>query len=224
MFLRRRAESANTTILPSPPVSLTPSGHFDGNDGRWSTFIINIGDDGTGSGQNLRILPATSSSITQVPVQAGWCSDAECAQARGIEVFNSKQPLGFESSSSKAWEENGLYNLPLPYWWKDSGGSDINGTWGSDNVGLGPSSTNSKILQGQMVVETTSDELYMGSFGLAILPVDTGGGARTTFLDNFAGFNQIPSKSYGYTAGASYRTYNLQLASEYFLLSYVLTL
>jgi hypothetical protein len=212
MFLESRADDANTTILPSPAIVLTPSGDWDGNDGKWSTFVINVGDvDGTGRGQNFRVLISTSSPVTQVPLQARWCGDAECAANRGVEVFNSKQPLGLQTDSTTGWTENGIYNIPFPQYWS---GGNLNGTWGWSNVGLGMSSAQSQVLAKQMVVGNTNEELYMGAFGLAGNPVDSGGGPQATFLENIASSNQTPSKSYGYTAGAYYRELHISCISR----------
>jgi hypothetical protein len=203
MYLTSRAEDANTTtLLPQPAQVLTPSGQFDGNDGKWSTFNINVGDrDGTGRGQNFRVLVSTSSSVLQVPMQANWCNDDECAKDRGIEVYQSRQSYGLLTEASTGWTQNGLYNFPTPYWWD---GRNINATWGWSNVGLGSSSPQSIVLEQQVVVGNTAPEFFLGSFGLDIIPVDTGGGPLATFLDNLVAFNQTPSRSYGYTAGAYY--------------------
>ncbi|KAF2281134.1 acid protease [Westerdykella ornata] len=203
MYLGRRADHANTTILPKPAYALAPSGKWDGNDGNWSTFIINAGDvDGTGHGQNFRVLISTSSSVTQLPMQADWCSDRDCAQKRGLEIFESRQPLGLQADSSRGWTQDGLYNQPLPYWWS---GRNLNGTYGWINIGLGPSSPSSSVLEKQIVVGNAQQEFFMGSFGLGIGAVKTAGEAQSPFLDNFAYNNQTPSRSFGYTAGAFYR-------------------
>lgn len=200
MYLESRADNANTTLLPAP-YAVSPTGDFDGNDGKWSTFSINIGDsDGSGSGQNFRVLISTSSPVTLVPQQAGWC-DKDCAARRGVEVYNSQQQLGY-LDTSKSWSEHGQYNIPLPYWWSDT--LKPNGTLGFENVGLGPSSPESPILTDQWVLEYTQDVFFMGSFGLAAGALDPGSGPRLPFLPNFAA-NNTPSKSYGYTAGAYYR-------------------
>lgn len=202
MYLTPRAEDANdTAILPQFQI-VPPSGKFDGNDGKWSTFNINVGDrDGSGRGQNFRVVVSTSSSVLQVPMQASWCSDDECAQDRGIEVYQSRQSKGLITDASTGWTQNGLYEFPTPYWWS---GREINATWGWSNVGLGPSSLQSIILSQQMVVGNIAPEFFLGSFGLEVLPVNTGGSPQATFLDNLAAANSTPSRSYGYTAGAYY--------------------
>jgi hypothetical protein len=185
------------------PYIVAPSGDFHGNDGKWSTFTINIGDaDATGKGQNLKVLISTSSPLTLVPKEADWC-DNDCAQQRGVEIFNAKQPLGFISSASKTWNEQGLYSIPVPDWWTGAG---LDGIYGTDNVGLGQSDPRSIILEKQWVVEHRSEELFMGYFGLAAGKVSIGGGAAMSpFITQFAAAKQAPSTSYGYTAGAAYR-------------------
>jgi len=205
MFLQKRADSTSAIELPHPPQVVPPSGVFDGNDGKWSTFNINVGDSlANGKGQNFRVLISTSSPLTLVPAKAEWC-DTECAPERGIEIFNSRQSSGFDSTVSTTWKELGTYALPLPNWWS---GTNPNGTWGLEYVGLGQTDPlKSPILADQMVVKYTVKELFMGTFGLAAGSVSAGSGSRAPFLPNFAGANQTPSTSYGYTAGAAYREF-----------------
>ncbi|KAJ4299707.1 hypothetical protein N0V90_004953 [Kalmusia sp. IMI 367209] len=205
MHFRKRADSVNnTTPLPPAPKTVAPSGSFDGNDGDWSTFLINVGDsDGTGGGQNFKVLISTSSPIVLVPAQADWC-DEDCAKDRGVQVYKGEQNLGFQTTSS-SWSQAGIYDLPVPDGWLNKTDKP-RGTWGTDNVGLGPSSKDSWILPGTYVAESRYKELYMGYFGLAAGPVSPGAGKDSVnpFLTTFASSGQIPSISYGYTAGASY--------------------
>ena len=199
---------ADRPTIPAPYV-FTPSSSFDGNDGSWSTFVVNIGDDGTGTtGQNFKVLVSTSSPVTMVPMQADWCTLPDqdtCAANRGVEPFQSRQTRGFQSASSKAWQASGVYSLPLALDVDYTPESKPNGSWGTDTVGLGLASPASLLMSQQLVVETTTQDYFMGSLGLASLPVDLGSGPIATFLANFHYFNNTPSLSYGYTAGASYR-------------------
>jgi hypothetical protein len=199
MSLRKRADPGPPTV--PTPVSLGASGDFDGNDGKWSTFFVNVGDDGSGQGQNFKVLISTSSPLTLVPNQANWCTQ-DCASKRGVQIFDGSQSSGFDPQSSKAWSDVGIYNIPLPHWWSDG---VVNATYGSDNVGLGASSKDSKILSKQYVGRYDSRKLFMGSFGLSQTYISTGGGSQPPFLVNFAESQNIPSISYGYGAGASYR-------------------
>lgn len=192
--------------LPPAPYVLSDSGVFDGIDGKWSTFLLNIGDDGSGRGQNFRVLISTSSPVVLVPGRTEWCDDDDCAKKRGLELYDGKQPLGLQDSAQ--WQDSDIYNVPQPDWWSDSyriDQSDLNGVWGVDNVGLGASSPKSLILAEQYVVRSLVKDFFMGSFGLAVGAVGPPGGDKPNFLDNFEAANEIASRSYGYTAGAYYR-------------------
>ncbi|KAF1847047.1 acid protease [Cucurbitaria berberidis CBS 394.84] len=204
MYLERRADPIP---LPPKPYVLSPSGSFDGNDGKWTTFLINIGDDGTGQGQTVKVLISTSSPLTLVPQQAGWCNQ-DCAKRRGMLIFHGKQPLGLELSQQ--WKTAGIYNIPLPNWWSNNltanSTSTLSGVWGSENLGMGESSAQSPVIQEQYVVKYTFQDFFLGSLGLAVGEVGPQGGTKPNFLDNFyKAANQIASASYGYTAGAYYR-------------------
>ncbi|KAF1829712.1 acid protease [Decorospora gaudefroyi] len=211
MFFGKREE---TIPYPPGPYVLTPSGSFDGNDGRWSSFNINIGDDGTNksNGQNFRVLISTSSGVTLVPGQAQWCDDTDCAKSRGIGVYNGQQSLGLQESST--WQDAGIYSIPLPDWWTDtlaidSSNTTAGGIWGLDNVGLGLSSPESPILQGQYVVKYLIQNFFMGSFGLAAGSSGPQGAVKPNFLDSLYNSGvMIASRSYGYSAGAYHRNNN----------------
>ncbi|CAO2655271.1 Nn.00g103350.m01.CDS01 [Neocucurbitaria sp. VM-36] len=204
MYFEKRADPIP---LPPKPYVLSPSGSFDGNDGKWSTFFVNIGDGGTGNGQNFKVLISTSSPLTLVPQQTEWC-DEDCAKNRGMLLFNGEQPLGLEQS--QYWKTAGLYDIPLPYWWTNDMATNstdtLGGVWGSENLGMGESSPQSPILQEQYVVKYTFEEFFLGSLGLAVGEVGPPGGSKPNFVNNFyKPGNQIASTSYGYTAGAYYR-------------------
>jgi hypothetical protein len=202
MSLRSRANDANNTTIPLP-VEVEVSEAWDGIDGKWSTFKINLGDmNAVGLGQNFRVLPSTFSGITTVPVQSDNCKSDECAKQRGVELYSSNQPHGFSEDLTLGWNRNGLYKVPLPDWWSDR---KFNGSLYQGYVGLGGSSKQSPILPGQWVMGVDSEELFMGSFGLAVGSVNPGGDGSSTFLQTYNDSNQSPSLSYGYTAGASYR-------------------
>lgn len=201
MSLRRR----NATTAPKPYV-VAPTTQFDGNDGKWSTFMINVG------GQNFRILPSTSSSATWVPLSDG-CSSGDptnCPELRGVEPFAGAQSQGYDTTRSSASKLIGLYKMQL-------GSTDMNSSYGIpysnhsamysyDIVGLGSSSPDSLQLSPEVVGGMVDKQFFLGTFGLALNPNNFGSGGLPTFLSllpNSTVF-PIPSLSYGYTAGASY--------------------
>jgi hypothetical protein len=208
MFFGKRAEPIR---LPPPPYVVQHSGTFDGNDGKWSTFNINVGDDGNNNnnGQNFRVLISTSSPNTLIPGQTDWCNTEDCAKSRGIGFYDGKQALGLQKSPQ--WMDAGIYEIPLPNWWIDplspnESSNNTGATWGQDNVGLGTSSPTSPILAEQYVIRYLVGDFFMGSFGLAAGNSGPPGGDKPNFLDNlYDSAQMIASRSYGYTAGAHYR-------------------
>lgn len=204
MHLRKRAD---TTQIPGP-VAVRTSGQFEGNDGKWSTFLINLNSDEKGeNGQDFRVLASTSSPLTLVPGKTEWCDDA-CAKLRGVVMRGGQQPLGNEQDGS--WIPDGLFEVPIPEWFPretivTNGNLTLRGRWGVTNVGVGPSS-DSKILTDRYAVSYVSEEFFLGFFGLANGEVGSGSNAlKPTFLQQFQTEDQIASVSYGYTAGAWYR-------------------
>jgi hypothetical protein len=214
MFSHKRAEDIQ---LPPTPYVLSPSGDWEGNDGRWSTFPINIGDDRTNSsnGQNFKVLISTSLGTTLVPQRVDWCTsptEDECAANRGIGSDGNSQSLGFDDSKSPQWKQVGIYNFPLPEWYNITVEGDPNAIWGEDNVGLGASSPQSFIMPVQYVTQYAISNFFMGSLGLAVGSTGPPGAFRPNFIENmYGGAHKIASRSFGYTAGAYYREYIMQI-------------
>ena len=209
MRISRRDDANATNLLPPRAFAAKSTGDFEGNDGRWSTFWINVGSDGKSAGQEFRVLISTSSSLILLPREVEWCNQ-DCAADRGVAQFNGKQPLGLVKENN--WERYGLYDIPMPHWYtKDFFGSrnDTPGAvWGIQNAALDRSSPQAQILADRFVAEVASRDFYMGSFGLAAGAIDTAGATskKSFLLELDASVPPlIASVSYGYTAGAIYR-------------------
>jgi hypothetical protein len=101
------SSSSKTSLHPPTPLIVPPSRSFDGNDGAWSTFAINVGSSGDSrSGQDFKVLVSIIGSVALVPLQANWCTYPNlttCARDRGILPFNGKQSLGFKSNASSSY-------------------------------------------------------------------------------------------------------------------------
>jgi hypothetical protein len=185
------------------PIVVPPSGSFDGDDGEWSTFLINIGDDGRGrSGQNFKALVSTSRSTAVLPLQADWCSVPECAKRRGILPYNSRQSLGYQSNSSHDYHDLGLFSLEKS---QSIPESPVNCRYGLDSIGVGLASSTSPVIAGQLVAAQGSEEPFLTSLGLSTNRVALGSGAVSSYLTNLNDSGAIASLSYSYTAGARYR-------------------
>jgi hypothetical protein len=203
MHVRKRDE---VKTIPVPKV-INTSGTFDGNDGKWSTFYINVNSDGSGlNGQNFKVLISTSSQIVLLPGETEWC-DTTCAEKRGVLMGNGVNNLkGMVESGS--WVTAGLYEVPLPYWFSSDLIQETNktlaGRWGVTQVGIGISDQSSTVLPDRYVAKYDFKDFYMGLFGLARGQVGPPGGFKPTFLTQFKDNGLIASTSYGYTAGAWY--------------------
>lgn len=203
MHLGKRAD---TVPDPPLPILVPSSGEFDGNDGKWSSFFINVNSDDEGmNGQDFKVLISTSSSLVLLPGQTSWCN-ADCAAKRGV-FSDGQQALGVGASN---WDPAGNYGVPLPYWYAEStstGNGSLAGAWGKTNVGLGRSSAASLVEADRYAVKYLYEDFFMGSFGLAQGQIGPLFATWPTFLTQFAGEHHIASFSYGYTAGAYYRKF-----------------
>ena len=182
------------------PFSFPPSQTWDGNDGSWSTFIIQIGT----PPQTFRILPATNLDETWVPIPAG-CNQtgapSDCGNLRGADAFQVALSQGFNKNSSSTWVENGANNLLM----EDNLdlGKSANGDYGFDTVELG-NSPGGLSLEHQVVAGVATNNFWLGLFGLGPKPANFTAPVPS-FMKNLADQSLIPSLSFGYTAGAKYR-------------------
>lgn len=190
-WLQRRAG-------PSLPAAIVvaPSQHFDGNDGPWSSFEIEIGT----PAQTVRVLPSTKSSQTfAVNPQGCTSSDASnCSDSRGG-FFNPK--------TSTSWTVNqdiqgGYYPLELE--------TDLNitgtGLYGYDTVAF-PGSNGLSLTQ-QVVASIATKRFFIGLFGLNpyTSPLPSTTAQLPSYLSTLNQSNMIPSMSWSYTAGNQYRS------------------
>ena len=75
------------------PISVPPSQVFQGSDGSWSTFLLNVGN----PPQTFNVLISTSGQETWVPSAAGCNFTIEaCGEKRGVVPFNKKLSRGFQ--------------------------------------------------------------------------------------------------------------------------------
>lgn len=199
------------------PCVWPPSTLFEGIDGSWSTFTLNVGDSGTDGqnsvrGQNFRVLISTSASATFIPNadDKGLCSSlntsaTDCYDSRGIGKYNSAQSSGFKPQQAAGW--TGLEVFPVNLRTTDVDyGANMPTYFGTGNVGLGDAAAVSPILANQLVGLTSSADFWFGMFGLSSVPMNLRGIAYPTWLDaNYQADghkNNTPSFSYAYTAGS----------------------
>ncbi|KAK6434991.1 hypothetical protein LTR95_008826 [Oleoguttula sp. CCFEE 5521] len=189
---------ANTTsaIIPAP-WSWKPSSYWDGNDGSWNTFIVEVGT----PQQPFRVLPSTAGQETWVLNAAGCTANdpADCAYTRG--ALNGS--TGYDTNSSSSWVPNGIFSLTAQ---ETVLGYTGNGLYGFDDATLG-SDSHALSLQHQVIAGIADKSYFLGQFGLGHKSINftTFTNPLESYMTNLVGKGMIPSSSFGYTAGAAYR-------------------
>ena len=196
---------ANETV--PAPFSFAPSQLWSGNDGSWSSFIVRIG----APAQDFEVFPSTTGQETLIPVPEGCTSHdpSNCGKSRGVLPAFGVQGTGFVTNSSSTWDLVGIFTSNL----EDTLGYAVNAEYGFETVGLQIENSNGIGVNHSVVGGIAAKEFYLGSLGLGPKPTNF-----TTFLNEpkpslmalLNSTRQIPSLSYGYSAGASY---SKQLAS-----------
>ncbi|CAF9917349.1 MAG: hypothetical protein ALECFALPRED_011113 [Alectoria fallacina] len=182
--------SASASAVPTP-ISVAPSQNWDGDDGPWSSFTIQVGT----PIQDVRVFVSNEISTTWVVVTEGCTvGDTTCINGRGL-LFN--------PNSSSTWSQYGFYALGAE---QNLGPSD-SARYGNDTVGLGIQGSGGPSLPDQIVGAFSTDEFYLGFFG--VNPASTNftqqQQGEASYMTTLKNQNLIPSLSFGYTAGNKYR-------------------
>lgn len=180
-----------------PPRSIPPSQDFDGNDGPWSSFYLEIGS----PAQDVKVLISTAGYQTWTVVPQGCIASdpPDCATSRGGQ---------FTPSQSSTWKYNnasvnGTFTLGLETNLDYSG----NGDYGYDTIVLGYQGSNGPSLQQQTIAGIATKEFYLGIFGLNPRSTNfsTFDDPVPSYMATLKNRSMIPSLSWGYTAGNQYR-------------------
>ena len=127
----------------------------------------------------------------------------------------------FDPASSTTWQDQGTWSLGIDVdlgMDSEPGGND-GGDYGYDTVGLQISGRTPVLLDHQVVVAIdTEKDFWLGYLGLAPRTPQFNTSTQPSLLQSLKNQNTIPSLSYGYTAGASYRE-SPELNDVYFQLT-----
>lgn len=171
---------------------------WEGNDGPWSSFVIQVGN----SSQEVRILPSTASSTT-------WVVDAEsgCAHVPTSDCIDSRGKT-YNPNLSRTWnpfsvDQNSIYELGLE---ENLLGREVFGRFGSDVVSLGWSTSTNAVVEHSIVAGIGDTHFtWMGVLGLNPRPTNfssESNAPKESFVQALKSQGDIPSVSWSYTAGA----------------------
>ncbi|CAD0037523.1 unnamed protein product [Aureobasidium pullulans] len=157
-----RSQARNDSVAP---LSIPPSTYWDGADGRWSTFHVEVG------GQTVRLLPSTSASAgssTWVVIDEG------CTVANpNLTNCNNERGYLFHRNESTSWSTRrlsgeGLYSLNT--FVEGYLGLTGNAYYGFDTINLGLTGSDLPIVQGQVIAGFGTNDFWLGNLGLSPYP------------------------------------------------------
>ncbi|KAA8570286.1 hypothetical protein EYC84_002593 [Monilinia fructicola] len=189
--------ASTTSLAPATPLTVLPSGNWNGIDGNWSSFWLTVGT----PSQPVLVFISTASNQPWV-ISPDGCTPLDpgtCLGSRGLK---------FNSNTSTTWAPNtinpgGVFALEVESNLDLSG----NGNYGNDTLMLGSPGSELPSLSSQVLATITTHDFWLGLFGLN--PAPTNFSSKTelvpSYMSNLKSQGHIPSLSYGYTAGAYYR-------------------
>ena len=187
------------------PLRVAPAQGWLGIDVQWNTFSLRLGSKQTVA----QVLPSTTSQQIWAVNRKG-CTYRPGNQSNAAEQFSQDcdQSRGyvFSPDESSTWTSQGFYSL----WVGGNFGLDARGDYGYDNVGLGIPGE-----EGPTIVNTTIGTLintnfWVGHFGLHPKPTNFSKDMVAvppvpSYMTRLFEQGNIPSLSFGYTAGVQYR-------------------
>ncbi|KAM0721228.1 hypothetical protein Q7P37_003516 [Cladosporium fusiforme] len=192
-LLRREDGSDNVTIPVA--ISVGPSEYWDGIDGPWSSFPLQLGG-GTVQKQNVRVMPSTAAYNTWVINEQGCPENyvEDCANSRGF-IFNQNDSVTYLPES--------VYNMEI----EDNLGLNSRGYGGYEDITIGWQGSGGPEIDHMPLFDIADSNYWIGVFGLNPLPTNfsTLNSPQPSFMQTLYDQNKIPSRSYGYTAGNQYR-------------------
>lgn len=195
-------DSQKNDSLPAP-LSVTPAQNFEGVDGNWNSIWLRIGE----PEQYTRAFVSTASQQTWAIHTLACVYNTTDADNQTVQEFNrtcyEDRGRTFNVSASTTWNEIGFYQL----WLEKNLGLLGNGQYGYDTVGLGNTAQEGPTLKNTTIGTLISQNFWLGHFGINPKPTNFSAFSdpSPSYLTYLFEGNQIPSLSWGYTAGAAYR-------------------
>lgn len=192
--------STTASTTTATPLSVPPSEQWDGNDGPWSSFSINVGT----PPQSVRVLVSTTVGETWVVSQnltQGGCLSTDpssCPNSRGGLV---------NVNSSSTWQDQGIYALGDEQNLPDYIDQYDNGDYGLETLGVGIAGSGGVRMDGMVVAAIATKDWYIGNLGVNQQPTNFSSftNPHPSYLRSLKSAGKIPSLTYAYTAGNQYR-------------------
>ncbi|OAL56714.1 acid protease [Pyrenochaeta sp. DS3sAY3a] len=187
----------NVTNL-GKPLSIPASQYWDGDDGPWSTFRIEIGGRQQ-ERQQFRVLPGSSQSSTMLVLP-------EACPSTGMSLEDCEKLHGglFMRNESQTWSLIGQYELNT--YLEGRVGYSGSGLYGRDVLSLGWTGDGLPSLENQVISGVIAENLTLGSLAMNPRPTNftNFNDPMPSLLQNLHTLNDtpIPSVSWSYTAGA----------------------
>jgi hypothetical protein len=193
--------------------SVQPSNNFLDNDGRWSTFNLQVGS----QLQNFQVVVSTSSFDTWLPIPPGCPSSpvtpSDCPSSRGVGPLDGTQSDGYDGTKSNtaggqvSLEILNVGKLDTSSLFGPSYSNVTAQVWADDlymSSSTGPSTVRNSSSQVPIcgIIDTA---YYLSSIGVGVgVHKTTVGRNLNSTIEAMAASGAIPSHSWGYTAGAYY--------------------
>ncbi|KAF2719666.1 acid protease [Polychaeton citri CBS 116435] len=191
--LERRGETNTTSVTPAP-LSISPDGNWDGIDGSWSSFTLRIGN----PEQTIRVFLSTASYQTWAVLPQG------CSSAIDVDTCEYQRGGIYQQNASSTYSPIGIYS----FWIEQNLGYNGNANYGRDTLSLGDSGDNGPTVGNATVGGFAVDDFYLGVLGVnpKVTNWTSYNDWTPSLLTQLKEQKSIPSVSFGYTAGARYRS------------------
>ena len=151
--------------------------------------------------QRLQVLASTETQETLLVLPAGCNATAgdapNCTESRGG---------AYNNTGSSRWVSKNYYGLELEANLGMTTNYD-NGQFGYDQLSISTAHQGNVTLSEQILAGIATKDFFLGTLGLSQYPINFTNpfDSRPSLITNLKTQNSIPSLSFGYTAGASYR-------------------
>jgi len=183
---------ADYSTLPAP-LAFNPDQNWDGIDGQWSSFTLRVGTPQQFIRTFLSFAVYQTWGVLPQGCQAA-ANEQQCADARG---------WIYDQNASSTREPIGLYDLYV----ENKMGVGGNAEYVYDVVGLGGEGEGGPTLANTTIGGFAVEDFYLGIFGINPKPTNftNFNEPSPSYMSQLKVQGQIPSVSFGYTAGAHYR-------------------